>query len=212
MKLTSNYNLKKPDGADAVNIQDFNDNADKIDAEIVKKVDKVSGKNLSTNDYTTAEKTKLAGIADNANNYVHPAAHPATIITQDTTHRFITDIERTKLSNVQEGATKYVHPVTHPPSIIVQDTNNRFTTDKEKTTWNSKADMAAVAFPTMVNMSTQIDANDTITQTDGLGNICVTKTLQNGDIEERLTRTDGIVITKTTHISADGKNITEVVR
>ena len=31
------------------------------------KVDKVSGKGLSTNDYTTAEKTKLAGIADGAN-------------------------------------------------------------------------------------------------------------------------------------------------
>lgn len=32
------------------------------------KVDKVSGKGLSTNDYTTAEKTKLAGIATGANN------------------------------------------------------------------------------------------------------------------------------------------------
>lgn len=36
------------------------------------KVDKVAGKDLSTNDYTTAEKTKLAGIADGANKYVHP--------------------------------------------------------------------------------------------------------------------------------------------
>lgn len=36
------------------------------------KVDKVEGKGLSTNDYTTAEKTKLAGIADGANKYVHP--------------------------------------------------------------------------------------------------------------------------------------------
>ena len=37
------------------------------------KVDKVSGKGLSTNDYTTAEKTKLAGIAEGANKYVHPS-------------------------------------------------------------------------------------------------------------------------------------------
>ena len=36
------------------------------------KVDKVSGKGLSTNDYTTAEKNKLAGIATGANNYSHP--------------------------------------------------------------------------------------------------------------------------------------------
>lgn len=38
------------------------------------KVDKVSGKALSTNDYTTTEKNKLAGIAANANNYSLPAA------------------------------------------------------------------------------------------------------------------------------------------
>lgn len=32
-----------------------------------------SGKGLSTNDYTTAEKTKLSGIAEGANKYVHPS-------------------------------------------------------------------------------------------------------------------------------------------
>lgn len=44
------------------------------------KVDKVSGKGLSTNDYTTAEKTKLAGIAEGANAYTHPSTHPASMI------------------------------------------------------------------------------------------------------------------------------------
>lgn len=39
---------------------------------IANKVDKVEGKRLSTEDYTTAEKTKLKGVAANANNYVHP--------------------------------------------------------------------------------------------------------------------------------------------
>lgn len=38
------------------------------------KVDKVSGKGLSVNDYTTAEKTKLAGIETGANKYVLPSA------------------------------------------------------------------------------------------------------------------------------------------
>lgn len=41
-------------------------------AKIANKVDKVEGKQLSTEDYTTAEKTKLQGVAANANNYVHP--------------------------------------------------------------------------------------------------------------------------------------------
>ena len=36
-------------------------------------VEKEEGKGLSTNDYTSEEKEKLAGIADGANNYTHPA-------------------------------------------------------------------------------------------------------------------------------------------
>ena len=36
------------------------------------KVDAITGKGLSENDYTTTEKNKLAGIAENANKYEHP--------------------------------------------------------------------------------------------------------------------------------------------
>lgn len=43
-------------------------------ADLDKKADKVSGKGLSANDYTTAEKTKLAGIAAGANKYTLPIA------------------------------------------------------------------------------------------------------------------------------------------
>ena len=43
-------------------------------AAIAGKVDKVEGKGLSTEDYTTAEKTKLAGIEAGANNYALPTA------------------------------------------------------------------------------------------------------------------------------------------
>ncbi len=63
-------------------------------AAVANKVDKAAGKGLSTNDYTTAEKSKLEGIAAGANNYVHPASHSASIITQDETHRFVTDLEK----------------------------------------------------------------------------------------------------------------------
>lgn len=37
---------------------------------------------------------KIAGIAENANNYTHPTNHPASIITQDEDNRFVTDIEK----------------------------------------------------------------------------------------------------------------------
>ncbi len=81
MKYTANLKLKKPEGTDVVNIDDLNDNVDILDNELAKKVDKVSGKGLSTNDYTTAEKNKLAGIETGANKYVHPSTHSATMIT-----------------------------------------------------------------------------------------------------------------------------------
>lgn len=45
--------------------------------------------------YMTPElKKKLDGIATGANNYVHPSNHPATMITQDATHRFVSDTEK----------------------------------------------------------------------------------------------------------------------
>lgn len=44
--------------------------AAKVGTELDKKVDKVTGKGLSTEDFTTAEKTKLAGIAEGATNIV----------------------------------------------------------------------------------------------------------------------------------------------
>lgn len=43
------------------------------------KVNKVEGKGLSTNDYTTDEKNKLKGIAAGANNYTLPAASGTTL-------------------------------------------------------------------------------------------------------------------------------------
>lgn len=65
-----------------------------VDDKLTGKVDKVTGKQLSTEDYTTAEKNKLSGITAGANNYTHPSTHPASMITQDSTHRFVTDTEK----------------------------------------------------------------------------------------------------------------------
>ena len=63
----------KIDGT-ALNVSDKSVNID-----ISGKVDKVSGKGLSTNDYTTTEKNKLAGIAEQANKYVLPTAQSSVI-------------------------------------------------------------------------------------------------------------------------------------
>lgn len=67
---------------------------------LANKVDKVSGKQLSTQDFTTELKTKLESLKINADGtaqvtqYVHPSTHPATMIIEDGTHRFVTDAEK----------------------------------------------------------------------------------------------------------------------
>lgn len=45
---------------------------------------------------SAVDKAKLDGVAAGANNYTHPASHPATMITEDASHRFATDTEKAK--------------------------------------------------------------------------------------------------------------------
>ena len=63
------------------------------------KVDKVQGKGLSENDYTTAEKTKLSGIEENANNYVLPSdvVHDSGYVHTDNNY---TTAEKNKLAEL----------------------------------------------------------------------------------------------------------------
>ncbi len=67
-------------------------------------VDKVDGKGLSTNDYTTAEKEKLAGIT--------------TVTTSQ--DGLMSAADKSKLDGIEENANNYVHPTTsgnkHIPS------------------------------------------------------------------------------------------------
>ncbi|NWK11312.1 hypothetical protein [Clostridium cadaveris] len=87
---------------------------------IATKVDKVTGKGLSTEDFTTPLLNKLNGIAAGANAYVHPSTHPATMIVEDATHRFATDTEKSswnsrtrKYSATIGNGSLTTIPVTH---------------------------------------------------------------------------------------------------
>lgn len=62
---------------------------------------------------SAADKTKINGIEENANNYTHPSTHAAEIITQDSTHRFVTDDEKAGWNNIN-GVV--VHTGTGEPS------------------------------------------------------------------------------------------------
>ena len=118
---------------------------------------------------SAADKKKLDGIATGANAYTHPSSHPASIIAQDATHRFVTDAEKSawnakaaataatqsanglmsaadkkKLDGIATGANAYTHPSSHPASIIAQDATHRFVTDSEKAAWDKAVSSTSV--------------------------------------------------------------------
>lgn len=72
---------------------DQNEN-ENLSVALEQKVDKVTGMGLSSNDYSSAEKEKLNNIENMANRYVHPETHPATMITIDDQHQFVTAAEK----------------------------------------------------------------------------------------------------------------------
>ena len=94
-----------------------------------------------------SDKSKLDGIAFNANNYVHPANHPSNMITEDATHRFTTDTEKSNWNDA--NAKKHTHSNGSILNSITQaliDTWNaaythvsdtiRHITSSERTNWN----------------------------------------------------------------------------
>lgn len=129
------------------------DEAEQLETAVSGKVDKVDGKGLSTNDFTTAEKTKLAGVEECANRYIHPDSHPTSVIATTPEYRFTSDsefdlkvdkevgkglssndytsAEKGKLSGIEAGANRYIHPDTHSAQMIATSPQRRFTSDAE---------------------------------------------------------------------------------
>lgn len=78
-----------------------------IDGNIVaKSVKQIDGKTFSTNDFTNGYKNKLDGIANNANNYSHPTTHPASMISESTSRRFVTDSEKNTWNVKQKAISR----------------------------------------------------------------------------------------------------------
>lgn len=67
---------------------------------------------------SAADKIKLDGVEEGANKYVHPETHAATMITEDETHRFVSDEEKAAWdakANIYVGSTA---PATAPTGSI----------------------------------------------------------------------------------------------
>jgi len=115
-------------GFDPQDLADVSNTLTQINVELDTKVDKITGKGLSTNDYTDLEKAKLAGIAVGAtvnqtdsyllNRAYHTGTQSLDTTSDSTTRLAMTPTERAKLSGIAVGANAYVHPSLHPVTIL----------------------------------------------------------------------------------------------
>ncbi|MGL5315601.1 MAG: tail fiber protein [Peptostreptococcaceae bacterium] len=112
---------------------------------------------------SNTDKAKLDGISANANNYVHPSTHPASIIVQDANNKFVTDAQiaawnakagtsvatqsanglmsntdKTKLDGIAANANNYTHPSSHSADMISTTSTKRFVSDAQIAEWDKK--------------------------------------------------------------------------
>jgi hypothetical protein len=74
------------------------------------------------------DKTKLDGVAANANNYSHPASHVATMITQSATHRFVSDTEKSAWNGKAELASPAFTGTPTAPTPASDDNSTKLAT------------------------------------------------------------------------------------
>ena len=122
---------------------DLNLKADKtyVDSELAKKLN-IEGHVLTDNNYTSIEKNKLADIEANANNYIHPSIHEASIIKQDSSHRFVTDDEKSVWNSKSDKNHTHIEYLTEvPPEYITEaelDSKNYLTEHQDISTLASQ--------------------------------------------------------------------------
>ena len=192
------------------------------------KVDKITGKGLSTEDYTTAEKTKLAGVETGANNYTHPSTHSLSMITETATEKKMTSDERNKLVNIEENANNYVHPTTsgnkHIPTggtvgqilkntasgtATWADETDTITTINGKTGAISKADIVALGIPASDTNTTY--AEITTAEIDA-GTSSTLRTITARRLKYLLDKIVALFPTKTSELTNDSGFLTSVTK
>lgn len=130
------------------------------------KVDKVSGKGLSTNDYTTAEKNKLAGIAAGANvnqNAFSNVTVGSTTVAADSTTDTLTLVAGSNVSITPDATNDKITISATVPTKVSQLTNDSGykTTDNNTTYSISKSGSTITLTGSDGSTSTVSDANTT---------------------------------------------------
>lgn len=141
-------------------ISQHEESAAAMNTAIQRKVDKVAGKGLSTNDYTTEEKTKLSGIEAGANKTVVDSALNSSstnpvqnkVIKESLDNKVdkvtgkglstndFTNADKTKLSGIEEGATKTI-----VDTDLSSTSTNPVQNKAVKAALDSKADATAMS-------------------------------------------------------------------
>lgn len=122
------------------------------------KVDKVSGKGLSTNDYTTTEKNKLAGIENGANKYTHPVYNSKESglykVTVDNTGHISSVQDVTKEDITALGIKEYQHPTYDQKAIGLYKIAVDDTGHVNQTSAVTKEDITAFGIPEVADVNT----------------------------------------------------------
>ena len=132
------------------------------------KIDKIIGKSLSTEDYTTADKNKLFGIATNANNY----SHPTSGVSADT------------YRSVTVDANGHVTAGTNPTTLLGYGITDADTSAQVTTKINNAVAALVDASPTTLDTLNELaaalgdDPNFATTTSTALGN----RVVKNADI------------------------------
>ena len=104
-----------------------------VDSRLNNKVDKVNGKGLSTNDFTTALKTKLEGIEEGANNYVHPTGDGNLHVPATSTG----NNGKVLMAGASAGAMSWT---ALNAGHIAETSSRKFVTQDQITAWTNKAE------------------------------------------------------------------------
>ena len=119
-----------------------------------KKVDKVSGKGLSTNDFTTAYKNKVDAAVPNTRTVNGKALN-----------------ENITLSAADVKALPDTTTIPKTLASLTEDTTHRVVTDSEKTTWNAKSNFSGnyndltnkPTIPSIAGLATEEYVNNAVT-------------------------------------------------
>ena len=134
-RLNEKSNTNHTHGAVTTTQNGFMTSADKTKVNAIptnpKYTDTVTTINGKTGSITKSDITAL-GIPAQDTVYTHPSTHPASMITQDSARRMVSDTQIAAW-NDKASATH-----THTAAQVTQSSIARFVTDAEKTAWNNK--------------------------------------------------------------------------